>query len=132
MKYGRCTLRAFSRRQHERRCGWNPQLDAACKFGIRNAQSGKPREILVNLGRLTVAVSYSDGEGSGGVALWAPCGRVVAGKMIVPDAVRALWSRTGSAGDVYDIYELEAIGPALVLYNFGFLSGRLCMVPFHR
>ena len=94
-------------------------------FWIRNVQSGKPREIPVNLGRLPVAVSYSDGEGSGGVgiALWAPCGRVVAGKMIVPDAVRALWSRTESAGDVYDIYELEAIGPALVLHNFGFLLG---------
>ena len=125
MKYGRCMLRAFSRRQHERRSGWNPQLNAACMFWIRNVQSGKPREIPVNLGRLPVAVSYSDGEGSGGVgiALWAPCGRVVAGKMIVPDAVRALWSRTESAGDVYDIYELEAIGPALVLHNFVFLLG---------
>ena len=41
--------------------------------------------------------------------------------MIAPDEVRALRSRTESAGDVYDIYELEAIGPALVLHNFGFL-----------
>ena len=116
-------LRAFSRRQHERRAGWNPQLDASCKFWIRNVQSGRPREIPVNLDRLPVAVSYSDGEGSGGVgvALWAPCGSIVAGRMVVPDAVRAIWSRAEQCGDVYDIYELEAIGPALVLHNFGHL-----------
>ena len=123
MKFGRCMLRPFSRRQHERRSGWNPQLEAACRFWIKNISCGKPREVPVHLHNIPVAVSYSDGEGTGcvGVALWAPCGKTVAGRMVVPDAIRDLWSRAMVAGEAYDIYELEAIGPALVLSNFGHL-----------
>ena len=85
--------------------------------------SGKPRAVPVHLCQLPIAVSYSDGEGTGGVgvALWAPCGRVLAGRMVVPDTIRELWSRAMVAGEAYDIYELEAIGPALVLSNFGHL-----------
>ena len=116
-------LRPFSRRQHERRSGWNPQLEAACRFWIKNISCGKPREVPVHLHNIPVAVSYSDGEGTRGVgvALWAPCGKTLAGRMVVPDTIRDLWSRAMVAGEAYDIYELEAIGPALVLSNFGHL-----------
>ena len=61
MKDGRCMLRAFSR-QHKQRCGWNPQLEASCKLWVRNLASGKPRAVPAHLGKLPVAISYSDGE----------------------------------------------------------------------
>ena len=53
-----------------------------------------------------------------GVAIWCPCGTIVGGYLVVPDEVRQTWSRAATAGDHYDIYEIEAIGPALILYNF--------------
>ena len=31
------------------------------------------------------------------------------------------WSRAATAGDHYDIFEIEAVGPALILHNFGHL-----------
>ena len=30
-----------------------------------------------------------------------------------------MWSRSAVCGDHYDIFEIEAVGPALVLHNFG-------------
>ena len=71
-----------------------------------------------------VYVAYSDGEGEGagvGVALWCPGGRVVGGYMKLHDDVRAVWSRASTAGDAFDMFEIEAVGPALVLANFGHL-----------
>ena len=41
--------------------------------------------------------------------------------MKLPSDVRAVWSRASSAGEAYDIFEIEAVGPALVLANFGHL-----------
>ena len=81
---------------------------------------------------MPVAVSYSDGEGTGGVgiALWAPCGTIVGGRMVVPDEIRDIWSRAEATGDTYDIYELEAIGPALVLSNFGHLIRNMAWFHF--
>ena len=38
--------------------------------------------------------------------------------MVVPPEVRETWSRAATAGDFYDIFEIEAIGPALILHNF--------------
>ena len=37
---------------------------------------------------------------------------------MLPEEVRQVWSRAATAGDHYDIFEIEAVGPALVLYNF--------------
>ena len=80
-RFGRATLRAFGRRQHECRSNWNPQLDYATKFWIANVENGRPREIPLDLDTVPVVVSYSDGEGSGGVgaAVWFPDGRCLGG-----------------------------------------------------
>ena len=41
---------------------------------------------------------------------------------MVPDVIRQLWSRqTASQPDHLDIFEIEAVGPLLVLHNFGHL-----------
>ena len=64
-------------------------------------------------------ISYSDGEGAEGgvgVAIWKPGDRTEAGYMKTPASVRKLWSRQKElSGDHYDILEIEAVGPALVL-----------------
>ena len=81
----------------------------------------RPREIPVSLSSLPMFLSYSDGEGEGagvGVALWCPGGRIVGGDMKFPMEVRQTWSRMTSAGDHYDIFEIEAVGPALILHNW--------------
>ena len=67
-----------------------------------------------------VYLSYSDGEGEGagvGVALWCPNGTCVGGYIKVPDEVRQTWSRAATAGDFYDIFEIKAVGPALILHT---------------
>ena len=56
-----------------------------------------------------------------GVALWCPSGIIVGGYIAVPEEVRNIWSRAATAGDHYDIFEIEAIGPALILHNFAHL-----------
>ena len=44
----------------------------------------------------------------------------VGGYICVPDEIRRLWSRSPDpAADPYDIMDIEAVGPALVLHNFG-------------
>ena len=53
-----------------------------------------------------------------GVALWCPDGTIVGGYIAVPSEVRETWSRAATAGDHYDIFEIEAVGPALILHNF--------------
>ena len=92
----------------------------------------RPRKIPLNLDRLPLYVSYSDGEGEGagvGVAVWLPDDSSVAGFMKLPMEVRHSWSRAKTCGDFYDIYEIEAVGPALILHNFGdvFVDGCLWM-----
>ena len=120
---GRALLRAYSRRQHElTRFALNPQIIAATRFWLENIHTLKPREVPVSLADQPVFVSYSDGEGEGaavGIALWCPCGKVVGGYMQLPDEVRSVWSRASTAGAEYNIFEIEAVGPALVLANFG-------------
>ena len=94
---------------------------AAVNFWLANVRSLRPREIPVSLATAPVFLSYSDGEGEGagvGVALWCPDGTIVGGYIAVPGEVREVWSRAATAGDHYDIFEIEAIGPALILHNF--------------
>ena len=51
-----------------------------------------------------------------GVAIWKSGEPTEAGYLKVPDSIRALWSRQREmGGDLYDIYEIEAVGPALVV-----------------
>ena len=120
-RLGRALLRAFSRRQHENIQVINNQIQAACKFWLAHMYTLRPREIPVSLAKMPMFVSYSDGEGEGagvGIGMWCPCGRVVGGYLKLPDEVRQTWTRINTAGDHYDIFEIEAVGPALILHNW--------------
>ena len=75
-------------------------------------------------------VSYSDGEGADagiGVALWHPSySRPLAGRTEVPDSVRQTWKQArtcrrsqGSDCEYHGIFEIEVIGPLIILHNFG-------------
>ena len=123
-RLGRALLRAFSRRQHENRSLLNPQILAAIDFWVRNMRNLRPREVPVCLNEAPLFISYSDGEGETagvGVALWFPNGSAIAGFMHLPEQVRQVWSRAATCGEHYDIFEIEAVGPALVLHNWGHL-----------
>ena len=49
-----------------------------------------------------------------------PGARAVAGYIQVPDLLRRVWSRqTPTQPEHLDIFEIEAVGPLLVLHNFG-------------
>ena len=91
---------------------------------MRNMRNLRPREVPVCLNEAPLFISYSDGEGETagvGVALWFPNGSAVAGFMHLPEQVRQVWSRAATCGEHYDIFEIEAVGPALVLHNWGHL-----------
>ena len=132
-RLGRAMLRAFSRRQHDKgRIALNPQLLAACRFWIANARELRPREIPLDMSSAPRIVSYSDGEGAKagiGIAVWLPCGRVIAGYIQVPEILRQVWARraVGEDGERYDIFEVEALGPALILANWGHLFPEGCL-----
>ena len=68
---------------------------------------------------LPLVISYSDGEGAMagiGCAIWAPGEKPQGGYMRTPASVRRLWSRQKKGADAeHDIYEIEALGPVLVL-----------------
>ena len=121
-RLGRALLRAFSRRQHKfGRVTLNPQLLAAIAFWIRNMRDLRPREVPVSLQHAPLFLSYSDGEGESAgveVALWFPDGFALAGYLQLPGQVREVWSRSAMCGDHFDIFEIEAVGPALVLHNW--------------
>ena len=124
-RFGRAMLRAFSRRQHEPgRFNLNPQIRAACGLWLRNLPNVRAREVPINPHLMPLAISYSDGEGETagvGIALWLPDGRILGGFTRVPDEIRKLWSRWGTLDDIRDIYQIEAVGPLLVLFNWGHL-----------
>ena len=99
-----------------------PQLIAAINFWVWNMRDLRPREVSVHLNNAPVFLSYSDGEGETvgvSVVLWFPNGSAIAGFMHLPQQVRQVWSRAASCGERYDIFEIEAVGPALVLHNWG-------------
>ena len=119
-RYGACKLRALTRRQHEQRTNLNPQLRACLQWWVSTLQShAYPREIPISVGCMPVLVSYSDGEGSNagvGVAVWGSIlPRPLAAYCRVPREVRMYWSACGSLAPSNDIYEIEAIGPLVVL-----------------
>ena len=81
----------------------------------------RPREVPISLNTAPLFLSYSDGEGEGagvGVALWFPDGSSIGGYIKLPEIVRRVWSRAATCGDHYDIFEIEAVGPALILHNW--------------
>ena len=80
------------------------------------------REVPVDLCEAPLFLSYPDSEGEGagiGVALWCPDGSSIGGYIALPEVVRSVWSRSAVGGDHYDIFEIEANGPALAVHSFG-------------
>ena len=120
-RFGRALLRPIKRRQYERRANMNPQLESSLKWWLKFLKSHTPRSIPVCLKDKKVVISYSDGEGSGGVgcAIWHPGERPKAAFMNVPWMLRRLWAmqtaRTFQGEDQRDIFEIEAIGPLMIL-----------------
>ena len=121
-RYGRALLKPIKRRQYEHRVNLNHQLRASLEWWLKFLRSYTPRSIPVNLSRLKVVVSYSDGEGTGGVgvALWySDTSRPKAAFMMVPWLLRKLWALQTSkmlrGSEQRDIFEIEAIGPLLIL-----------------
>ena len=70
-----------------------------------------------------VMISYSDGEGSNaqvGIALWEQGqSRACAGVVRIPVTLRKQWDQRRKQNRFNDIYEVEAVGPLLILHNFG-------------
>ena len=90
----------------------------------------RPREIPTDMQNAPLFISYSDGEGEGagvGVALWCPNGQVVGGYFKHLEVIRQVWSRSAACGEHYDIFEIEAVGPCLILHNFGYLMPEGCL-----
>ena len=134
-RMGRSFLRAFARRQHDaNHVGLNPQLRASCEFWLDEISRLRPREVPIDLSQVDVCVSYSDGEGAMGgvgIAVWIPNCQTLAGYIQTPPELRAAWARPGrSEGDERDIYEVEAVGPLLVLHNFGHLMQNKLWIHF--
>ena len=124
-RFGRAMLRSIRRRQYENRTNLNAQLLAALKWWKRFLRCHKPRYIPVSLKDRNVVISYSDGEGSGGVgvAVWHPdLARPRAAFMRVPWMLRRLWalqsSKAADGGELNDIFEIEAVGPLIILDKF--------------
>ena len=80
-----------------------------------------PRIIPTSIENRNLVVSYSDGEGSNaqiGVAFWTEGRQPIAGVLRVPECVRQLWDHQQCQLRFNDIYEVEAVGPLILLYNF--------------
>ena len=124
-RLGRSFLRAFSRRRFEKlREGPNLQIEMACEFWVKSMPRLRPREVPIFLELAPLFVSYSDGEEEGagvGIALFFPDGSSIAGYLRFRRCVLDLWSRSRLAGEDCDIYEIEAVGPALVLDSWDHL-----------
>ena len=117
-------LRALNRRQHEGgRHGLNRQLRSCISWWIHHLPILPARPVPINLEKRKVMISYSDGEGSNaqvGIALWAQGQKKArAGVVRIPDDLRRKWDGKMKGNRYNDIYEVEAVGPLLVLANFG-------------
>ena len=122
-RFGRAKLRPFSRRQHEHCQYWlNHQLTSALKWWLEILSCSPPRLVPTDLSARRRLVSYSDGEGSEagiGVALWENETQVARASVLrVPEEVRILWDHQKNLGRFSDIFEIEAVGPLILLENF--------------
>ena len=88
--------------------------------------NGIPRTIPSLLNFVLTIISYSDGEGSGGVGVAVfnhpNHSRPQAGYMRLPsvlrDLCRLIEQKLNGVADYEDIYQIEAIGPLLVLESW--------------
>jgi hypothetical protein len=121
-RFGKAMIRCFNRRAHETgRFNLNPQISSTCDWWIRGLKVAPSRPIPWRIEERDLVISYSDGEGSDagvGVAIWSKrLSQPEGGLIDVPLQIRKLWARQrlAASGDLYDIQEIEGIGPLLVL-----------------
>ena len=118
-RFGRGKLRPFSRHQHEQGRIWlNHQLTSALNWWLEILSRSLPRVVPTNLSERRRIVSKSDGEGSEagvGVALWEAELKLCVRVLRVPEEVRILWDRQKNLGRFNDIFEIEAVGPLILL-----------------
>ena len=137
-KWGRAKMRPFVRRQYEvARFALNPQLMSAIFWWKSNIPRAPSRQVFVNDKSRHLVITYSDGEGAdAGVGIAAWCrerigDRPWASFIEVPREVRELWQsqklsatqcvKTNPDVEFTDIIEVEAVGPLLILHNWGHL-----------
>ena len=121
-KFGKAMIRCFYRRAHEAdRYNLNPQISSTCDWWIRGLKIAPPRPVPWKIEERHLVISYSDGEGCDagvGVAVWSNrLAQPEGGLIDVPIEIRKLWAaqRLAASGELYDIQEIEGIGPLLVL-----------------
>ena len=108
-------------------------MEYALKFWLAYLQNGIPREVPDLRHLEKTIISYSDGEGSGGIGVaifGAHLPRPKAGFMKTPEVLREVWiqieSRLRMSSSYEDIFQLEAIGPLIALCTWPeLLSGCL-------
>ena len=99
-----------------------PQLTSALKWWLQILSCSPLRLVPTDLSARRRNFSFCDGEGSEagiGVALWENETQVVRARVLrVPEEVRILWDHQKNLGRFNDIFEIEAIGPLILLENF--------------
>ena len=133
-KFGRAMLRPFIRRSMDNHTVLNNQLLHAIAWWKEFLRTYTPRNIPIALSSIDICISYSDGEGElagVGIAVWSPRNRYVpvAAYMQIPSEVRELWSM-GNGTNRSDIFQIEAVGPLLVLSTFPNMVRNLLWVHF--
>ena len=116
-RYGAAKLRPFSRRQRDGYTTLNPQLRSSIEWWLTILRSSAmPRQVTLLQHKRTL-LSYSDGEGAQagvGIGLWIPGNPTpLAAYVKIPREIRLLWAQQQATPT--DIYQIEAIGPLLVL-----------------
>ena len=110
--FGKAMLRSIRRRSYEHRSNVNPQLLASLDWWMQNLGNASPRPIPWMVSGRKLVVTYCDGEGADagvGVAIWCDdLRKPQAGRVMVPDCVRRLWSSTrGSPDDPSTIFKIS-------------------------
>ncbi len=92
-KLGRSKLAPFRRRQHEARCSWNWQMECACRWWLLFLKDYLPREVPAVIPTRLPVVTYSDGEGTGGIgiSIYRRGEAPRAAYMVVHREIRRLW-----------------------------------------
>ncbi len=123
-RVGRSKLAALKRRQYERRDDWNIQIHTTVSWWIKFLGQYVPRQILLAVPSSPPVVTYSDGEGSGGigVCIFVRGQRPRAAYCRAHREVRRLWSLQrdlrSPLDQQHDIYNIEAVGPLLILHKW--------------
>ncbi len=120
-RVGRAKLRPLLRRAYDHYTALNPQLMACIRWWLRFLATMAPRRVPTSLVYRETIVTYSDGEGSGGVGigLFRPGCTPLAAYTSVPECIRLAWQRARDrANSANDIFLIEAIGPLLVLFTW--------------